>query len=620
MKKVLSIILSLVMLLSMSVTAFATDATVKIESEDKVVFFDSETDNTYNKLHFYFDNPDNATIDDMNELIEATSKLTNSNAELASAQTASTRSLDEVKITVQFESDFMSTSEYKSFAKERDNLDSIEEIRDFRERLNSFSKEYHNIIASENLALLNDLDYNSVEYIEYSPYVIVNVDADKVDASDLLLVAESEDIVSISVACEEQPEADVAWNTTLNELNAYDIVNDGTYTGDGIRVGIYESGGICDVDHVNLSDKNITLRDATKTETPHATNVASILATIAPDAEFYVSDVDRIGIQWFIDMGCDIVNCSFGYYNNGDPDEDGNYSDGIKQYRNDIDGVYDYQILAHFITVVKSAGNYNNNQKSSSYNPQNKVTSPGYAYNVITVGGVQRTNSSSGYYLEHDDGASYVTSPIRAKPNVSAIFTVTIPNVGSGSGTSYATPQVAGCIALLEESDVNYVAYPERVMSVLMSTAQKTNDYTEDVGRFNDNVGAGVIDLQRAIDSDLHYRKCNVNGTSRSEVKRITVTMNEGDELQVGLAWLVTAVNTSTTGHNISEILITDYDLRVYTPSGSLRSSALSHSNVEMLRLTAEESGTYTIVLYQFGSIADGNEGDWLSLTYNIKN
>ena len=196
---------------------------------------------------------------------------------------------------------------------------------------------------------------------------------------------------------------------------------------------------------------------------------------------------------------------------------------------------------------------------------------------------------------------------------------MTVPNIGSDSGTSYAAPQVAGCIALLEESDENYAVYPERVLSVLMSTARKTNDYSEDVGKFSETVGAGVVDLKRMIDSELHFKKRNMNRTNGFEVKRITISMTEGDELQVGLAWLVTAVNTSESAVSISEVLITDYDLRVYTPSGSLKSSALgNNSNVEMLRLTATESGTYTIVLYQYGSMANGNEGDWLSLTYNI--
>lgn len=621
--KTLAILLAVLLTFNaLSVYAFATESRKDAEMNERVgsvedLTLKSETDNPFNKIHFYFTDPDNATIDDRTELVEAINKLGDNGIALASTQATSSNA-NEIKITVQFESNYFSTSEYKSFASERENLDSIEEVREFRQRLNSYSKEYHNSLASANIQLLSGLEYNSVEYIDYSPYVIVNIDANKVDVDDLILMAESDSVVSVSLACEEQPESEVAWDTTLQELGAYNIVTNGTYTGEGIRIGIYESGGICDDTHINLADKNITYRNDSLNATAHATNVASILTAIAPDAEYYVSDVDRMGIQWFIDNACDIVNCSFGYYNNGTADADGNYSDGVKQYRNDIDGVYDYQIRAHFITVVKSAGNYNNYPQSSSYNPQNKVTSPGYAYNVITVGGVQRSYSSSGYYLEHDNRASYVTDPIRAKPNISAIYTVTIPNVGSGSGTSYASPQVAGCVALLAESDANYITYPERVLSVLMSTAKKTNDYSENVGKFSESVGAGVVDLQRMVDSHLFFKKFNSSKTSKSEVTRITVSMTEGDELQVGLAWLVNAVNTSESAISISEVLITDYDLRVYLPSGTLVSSALSHSNVEMLRVTAGESGVYTIVLYQYGSMADGNDGDWLSLTYNV--
>lgn len=166
-----------------------------------------------------------------------------------------------------------------------------------------------------------------------------------------------------------------------------------------------------------------------------------------------------------------------------------------------------------------------------------------------------------------------------------------------------------------------------RTLAVLLATLLAFNSLSvyvfatesiEDVGKFSETVGAGVVDLQGMIDSDLYFKKFNSSGTSRSEVTRITVSMTEGDELQVGLAWLVTAVNTSESAISISEVLITDYDLRVYSPSGTLVSSALSHSNVEMLRVTAGETGDYSIVLYQYGSIADGDEGDWLSLIYNV--
>lgn len=617
--KIMALIMAIIFVMSSTsvfVSAKETDET-KMDSLSSIET-KSNVDNVYNKIHFYFDSEENATIDDMVELKTATEKLTATKQNKAKTNDSNIQNINELKITIQFESDFMDTAEYKAFSIERDELDSWDQIHEFRERLNSFSKDYHKNLVNQNIDSLASLEYNDIEPIEYSPFVIIRVDSDKVDADALLDFAESENIVNVSLANEEQPESDVFWNNTLKELNAYEIVENETYTGFGVRIGIYESGGICDVTHRNLANKDITVRDSTKEVTSHATKVASILATIAPDAEYYVSDVDRIGIQWFIDEACDIVNCSFGYYNNFDPEEDGIYTNGVKEYRKDIDGVYDYQILAHFITVVKSAGNYNNNETSEKYNPENRITSPGYAYNVITVGGVKRTLSWFEYQLEYDDGASYLSSIPKVKPNVSAIFTVSIPNIGSDSGTSYATPQVAGCIALLEESNPRgYGVYPERILSVLTSTAQKTSDYNADVGNFDSRVGAGVIDLQRMIDSEFFVNEHNTDGVQNSELLSVEKYVQAGTELQVGLAWLVTAVNTSTTGINISEVYVTDYDLRIYAPSGALVSSGLTSSNVELVRLTATETGTYRIVLYQWGAINVNNEGDWISLTIN---
>ena len=511
----------------------------------------------------------------------------------------------------------LNTSEYLAFSDERSKLNNWEEIHEFRDRLNSFSKEYHKQIITENLGIMPFIEYNDIDTIDYSPFIIIRTDVDSINTETLLAFAESDNIVNVSLAYEEQPKPDVSWTNTLKELNAYEIVNNETYTGVGVRVGIYESGGICDVTHVNLLDKDITVRDSSKPITSHATNVASILTAIAPDAKYYVSDVNQYGIQWFIDQSCDIVNCSFGYYNNIGPDASGNYTNGVKEYRNDIDGIYDYQIVAHFITVVKSAGNYNYNQKSSSYNPDNRITSPGYAYNVITVGGVKRTWSWFQYHLEYDDGASFLSSTPKVKPNVSAIFTVSIPNIGSGSGTSYATPQVTGCVALLEEHNPRYAIYPERVISVLTSTAQKTHDYNADVGNFDSRVGAGVIDLQRMVNSNLFRNLNNMDGTAQTELSSNNIVLQNGAELQVGLAWLANAINASSSGYSISNVYVTDYDLRIYSPSGALVSSALISSNVELVRLTATETGTYRIVVYQWGAINPNVTEDWISLTYN---
>lgn len=614
--KMMSILMSVLLILnSLSFYAVAQDTTT-IEPEEEITTaggleLKADNDNIYKKIHFYLGDSEEATIDDANELATATSKLQQRSA-----------NLKEVQVTVQFESDFMNTDKYKAFAKERESLDSIEEVRNFRQRLNSYSKEYHTALVTKGSALLSKMEYNSIEPIGYSPFVVMKMDTARVTANSLVYMAESKNVVSICVDREEQPISDESWDTVLDAINAYDIVSNETYSGWTIRVGVYESDGICDITHENLADKMITLRDSSVIVDDHATEVMSVLTTIAPNAEYFMSEVYQVGIQWFLDNYCDIVNCSFGYYNNTE-NADGTYTDGLKQYRNSRDGVFDYQVATHFVTVLNSAGNFCDIETRSDYNPENKVTSPGYAYNVITVGGVDVTFEyyPSGCDMEHHSGASYLTDPERAKPNISAPFEVNIPGIGNKSGTSFATPQVAGCLVLLLEHDWSYVTYPERMMSVLMSTAQKTTDYDEDIGKFDEKVGAGVVDLQRMIDSDLSYQVYNETGTSGSEVARIEVPLTTGQELQVSVAWLVTAVNTSSTNIDISNVLVTNYDLRIYNSSGLIRKiSQLSHSNVELLRFNATGNDTFSIVVYQSSAIAVGNEGDFISLTYNVVN
>ena len=575
-----------------------------------------ERTSEYNKLHFYFDVEEHGTIDDVGELEKAIDAIPKPEANQGKETGISTYNLNnntqesnEVTITVEFESDFMETEKYIEYSEQRAELETSEDVLAFRESLNSYSKEYHEELIEECLDELEVLEYTEIEAIGYSPFVTLKVDAANLDVETLEYLSECENIENISVEYEPVPEEEASWTNTLKGIDAYDIVSNGTYTGEGVRKGIYESGGVCDVTHTNLTDVDITLRNSSTKTTSHATNVASILSIIAPEAEYYVSDVNQIGIAWFIENNCDIVNCSFGYCNNT-LNSDGTYTDGTKAYKYSIDAVYDYQIRAHFITVCKSAGNKNSNSSSSTYNPEGKVTSPGYAYNVITVGGANRTYTDSAYRWTHASGACYVSSSPRVKPNVAAGYTVSIPNVGTGSGTSYASPQVAGCIALLLDKTASYSAYPERVLSVVTSTAQKTYDYSATIGDFDNKVGAGLISLEGMLNSSVYQNKANTNATAKTKVISKNVYLSAGTEVQIGLGWLVTV------DLDEEEVYVTDYDLRIYDSSGNLvKSTYLTNTNIEMIRTSITSSGTYTIVAYQYGTMNDNVNIDWMSLT-----
>jgi len=571
-------------------------------------------DNPYNKIHFYFNNEDHTIIDSPAELQEAVSDITSS-AHIRARNGEPTNT--EIMTTVEFASDFMETDAYRSFSQERASIDSIEELRSFRQRLNAYSKTYHDELIEKNMDSLDGLEYSKYEAIGYSPFVVLKMDVFDVSTSALGELSEMENVKHISLQYEPIAVNSASWSQTLDAVNAYDIVNNGTYTGTGIRIGVYEANGVCDISNVNLSNKSITLRDPEADPDPHATNVTSILATIAPDADFYVSDFGLPDLSWFIREGCDIVNCSFGYFYK-DENLDGKYTEGVLGYNHAIDGMYDYHIRAHFITVFVGSGNFYDNEESPSHNPDNMVGSPGYAYNAITVGGVNRKLVDSEYVWAWEPNASYLCSSTAVKPNIAAPYTVQIPNIGTRYGTSYSCPIVAASVALLMECRGEYWACPDSVLSVLTSTARKTYDYsTQENGylnHFDEKVGAGIMDLERMLNADVFDLVRNTNQWFAAEIISDSIYLPVGTELQIALTWLITHEKRGT------EAYVTDYNLFVLDSSGDLVEGSIRvDSNIEMIRVTLPHSGTYRIVVDQVSVMPSAVEEDWLALTYTYQ-
>ena len=150
-------------------------------------------------------------------------------------------------------------------------------------------------------------------------------------------------------------------------------------------------------------------------------------------------------------------------------------------------------------------------------------------------------------------------------------------------------------------------------MAILNSTAETTYGYLALNGNYDEKVGAGIIDLEAMIDNNFYYSTFNSDGEATTDALSRQIQLNQGTEIQVGLAWLVTA-NTDD-----EEVYVTNYDLAIINSSGRIiASSRLTLSNVEMLRYTVETTDTYTIVARQFGDINSNNSGDWISLVYNF--
>ena len=200
-----------------------------------------------------------------------------------------------------------------------------------------------------------------------------------------------------------------------------------------------------------------------------------------------------------------------------------------------------------------------------------------------------------------------------AKPNISAPYKVTIPNMNSWSGTSFSTPIVTGIAAILESCKASYSTYPERTRAVLMSTSKQTYNYNSLLNYFDEKVGAGIVSMYDAIESYQYFYKNNSIPGPGATIFSEYISLDSGEEIQIALAWMISTTSSHQT------LYITDYDIHLYHPNGSICAvSNFTYSNSELIRYTTTTAGTYRIVLYLYGTVNQNIIGDWIALTYRI--
>jgi len=265
------------------------------------------------------------------------------------------------------------------------------------------------------------------------------------------------------------------------------------------------------------------------------------------------------------------------------------------------DRFYDDYVLNNWVTVVKSAGNLGQGNGN--------VTSPGLAYNIITVGNYDHRDTN----VWTDDVMSPSSSfrdPIstngdREKPEITApgtgiqSTTTTSPWIGNiGSGTSFAAPQVTGGAALLMQVEPALRVWPEGVKAILMAGALNN---IEGATRLSENDGAGGIDLfasyAMAEGSDYanwggHYYSCS--GIQLMDVA--TMNLTAGERTRVAIAW-----STSDDYADYTNRPDADLDLRIIGPAGEWVTSSASYDNTyEIVEFTPTTSGVYSLKVNKF--------------------
>ena len=242
------------------------------------------------------------------------------------------------------------------------------------------------------------------------------------------------------------------------------------------------------------------------------------------------------------------------------------------------------------------------------------ILSPGTAYNVLTVGGIDDRNTAGRgddriWYYPGSNGANYRDPSGTAwnphgdfnKPNVSAPAASVITANGLGaSGTSVASPIVAGIAAQVISNLPSVALRPEVTRAIIMAGAINRSPMP-DGSKNADHEGTGTASALWAnrllSPSDAPYGGHRIGSMSAGQVVTQDISVVKGQKVKVVLTW-----NSRTSGTSISnrtDRLSADLDLRVVQADGSVLGSYSFDNNYEWVEFTASRSGTVRIELRQ---------------------
>ncbi len=323
-----------------------------------------------------------------------------------------------------------------------------------------------------------------------------------------------------------KPDIVTCLNQSAQVIGAVDTWNVQNMTGHGVKVAVIDSG--IDKNHPALAGK-VVAEDSTVpgegVDVPgdHGTHVAGIIASqdairrgVAHGADlinvkvldsFGSGDHTQIeeGMQRAYELGADVVNMSLGlshiYHNWECPD-------GFCSLCKAAQSLVDLGVV-----VVVAAGNEDNRKDPPPPDGDTNLRCPGQCRGVVTVGGVEKdldmyNNSSLGPPSYWDGwtanihflfclnlrlpfpGEPWVTKPDLCAPGVGITSTVLGSGWASKTGTSMASPHVAGVAALMLQKHPGMP--PQTAKNILVHTA-----YGLPFDRFT--CGSGLLDAYGAV-------------------------------------------------------------------------------------------------------------------------
>lgn len=323
------------------------------------------------------------------------------------------------------------------------------------------------------------------------------------------------------------------------------------FDGTGVKVAVLDTG--VDATHPDLDAGKViaaqNFSDDTDTldHVGHGTHVASIVAGtgegaptvrkgVAPGASLLNAKVlnsngsgsfDQIiaGLEWAAAQGADVANMSLGVQapHDGTPDPLIQAVDSISK--------------ASGMLIVIAAGNLGPSDTT--------ISSPGWADEALTVGAVDKKDTIAAFSSRGPRGGDFAIKPditgpgvdiVAARATGSTIGPIVDGNYMQLSGTSMATPHVAGAAAILAQRFPSHTN--QQLKNTLISTAKTQSTQTVY------QQGGGRLDVPRAYSQQVYASPGTLNlgffpfpHTGQQPVaKEVSYTNDTGADITLSLA------------------------------------------------------------------------------------
>jgi hypothetical protein len=283
---------------------------------------------------------------------------------------------------------------------------------------------------------------------------------------------------------------------------------------------------------------------------------------------------------------------------------------------------FDAVVWDHHRLIVGNGGNNYSETNSHCPGTNERVLSPGSAWNVLTVGGTSndsrrlwyRASGSEPAYCWEDPPGQVGDVNDRVKPELVAPAQSISTGFFNGSGVSASTPMVAGVAAALLDQRPSLLNYPEQMKAILLAGSEAKHALTPSGKQSINAEGLGTVSAKwssQVAASNAATDTGSYGGMTFAGAKHgdcLTAPAAQAIDFEVPyptrkvrfvIDWMAhTAAANPRSGSTLSQ-RYADFNLTVLKGSTVVGSSTRSASNIEWVDFTgaAQGAGTYTAVI-----------------------